>query len=78
MPGVAKGQCLSCFQNEHVEVYCCTLSSSLQVSPLQKCDVVNEIELDRERCENSTAGNVTSGHSTRTRPLFPIACGKII
>uniref|UniRef100_A0A672NU95 Vasoactive intestinal polypeptide receptor n=1 Tax=Sinocyclocheilus grahami TaxID=75366 RepID=A0A672NU95_SINGR len=25
------------------------------------CDVVNEIELARERCENKTAGNVTSG-----------------
>lgn len=25
------------------------------------CDVVNEIELERERCENRTAGNITSG-----------------
>uniref|UniRef100_A0AAY4ASG1 Vasoactive intestinal polypeptide receptor 1 n=1 Tax=Denticeps clupeoides TaxID=299321 RepID=A0AAY4ASG1_9TELE len=25
------------------------------------CDIVNEIELERERCENKTAGNVTSG-----------------
>ncbi|KAL6462839.1 hypothetical protein MHYP_G00292610 [Metynnis hypsauchen] len=25
------------------------------------CDVVNEIELERERCENKTAGNFTSG-----------------
>ncbi|GAA6082240.1 vasoactive intestinal polypeptide receptor 1b [Tachysurus ichikawai] len=25
------------------------------------CDVVNEIEVERERCENRTAGNITSG-----------------
>nr|XP_055038221.1 vasoactive intestinal polypeptide receptor 1b isoform X1 [Misgurnus anguillicaudatus] len=31
------------------------------VGAVQMCDVVNEIELARERCENNTAGNVTSG-----------------
>ncbi|XP_016135869.1 vasoactive intestinal polypeptide receptor [Sinocyclocheilus grahami] len=31
------------------------------VGAIQMCDVVNEIELARERCENKTAGNVTSG-----------------
>ncbi|GLD54728.1 vasoactive intestinal polypeptide receptor 1 isoform X1 [Lates japonicus] len=31
------------------------------VLSVQMCDVVNEIELERERCENSTSGNVTSG-----------------
>ncbi|KAK2814902.1 hypothetical protein Q7C36_023168 [Tachysurus vachellii] len=30
-------------------------------SALQMCDVVNEIEVERERCENRTAGNITSG-----------------
>lgn len=34
-----------------------------QVLALQMCDVVNEIELEKERCENSTTGNVTSGQS---------------
>lgn len=29
---------------------------------VQMCDVVNEIELEKERCENSTFGNFTSGH----------------
>lgn len=52
------------FKHEPAEVYRCTLSSSLQVSPLQKCEVVSEIKLERERCENSTAGNITSGLST--------------
>ncbi|CAM9188725.1 unnamed protein product, partial [Lampetra planeri] len=28
---------------------------------LQMCDVVNEIEMERERCENITSGNITSG-----------------
>ncbi|TKS87717.1 Vasoactive intestinal polypeptide receptor [Collichthys lucidus] len=32
-----------------------------QVSSLQMCDVVNEIKLEKERCENSTFGNITSG-----------------
>lgn len=35
--------------------------SLLQVGAVQMCDVVNEIELARARCENKTAGNVTSG-----------------
>lgn len=58
------------FPNEVAKVYCCTLFSSLQAWPLQKCDVISEIELERERCENSTAGNVTSGRSTRFSSLF--------
>uniref|UniRef100_A0AAY4ASJ6 Vasoactive intestinal polypeptide receptor 1 n=1 Tax=Denticeps clupeoides TaxID=299321 RepID=A0AAY4ASJ6_9TELE len=32
------------------------------------CDIVNEIELERERCENKTAGNVTSGNAQRRPP----------
>ncbi|KAE8279854.1 Vasoactive intestinal polypeptide receptor [Larimichthys crocea] len=32
-----------------------------KVLSLQMCDVVNEIELEKERCENSTFGNITSG-----------------
>ncbi|XP_044031711.1 vasoactive intestinal polypeptide receptor 1b isoform X2 [Siniperca chuatsi] len=32
-----------------------------EVLSVQMCDVVNEIELEKERCENSTFGNVTSG-----------------
>ncbi|XP_054622138.1 vasoactive intestinal polypeptide receptor 1b isoform X1 [Dunckerocampus dactyliophorus] len=32
-----------------------------QVLSLQMCDIMSEIELERERCENSTSGNVTSG-----------------
>ncbi|XP_019727414.1 vasoactive intestinal polypeptide receptor 1b [Hippocampus comes] len=32
-----------------------------KVLSLQMCDIVNEIELERERCENSTSSNVTSG-----------------
>ncbi|XP_060755892.1 vasoactive intestinal polypeptide receptor 1b [Neoarius graeffei] len=30
-------------------------------SAVQMCDMVNEIKLERERCENRTAGNITSG-----------------
>ncbi|KAL7840782.1 hypothetical protein AOLI_G00261050 [Acnodon oligacanthus] len=37
------------------------LLSPPQTGSVQMCDVVNEIELERERCENKTAGNVTSG-----------------
>lgn len=33
-----------------------------QVLSVQMCDVVHEIELERERCENSV-GNVTAGES---------------
>nr|XP_057916494.1 vasoactive intestinal polypeptide receptor 1b isoform X3 [Doryrhamphus excisus] len=33
----------------------------LPVLSLQMCDVMSEIELERERCENITSGNVTSG-----------------
>ncbi|XP_029955648.1 vasoactive intestinal polypeptide receptor 1b [Salarias fasciatus] len=32
-----------------------------KVLSVQMCDVVNEIELEKERCENSTSENVTSG-----------------
>uniref|UniRef100_A0AAX7T789 Vasoactive intestinal peptide receptor 1b n=1 Tax=Astatotilapia calliptera TaxID=8154 RepID=A0AAX7T789_ASTCA len=32
-----------------------------KVLSVQMCDVVNEIQLEKERCENSTSGNVTSG-----------------
>uniref|UniRef100_A0A3P8WS90 Vasoactive intestinal peptide receptor 1b n=1 Tax=Cynoglossus semilaevis TaxID=244447 RepID=A0A3P8WS90_CYNSE len=32
-----------------------------QGSSVQMCDVMNEVEQEKERCENSTAGNVTSG-----------------
>ncbi|MEQ2241673.1 Vasoactive intestinal polypeptide receptor, partial [Ilyodon furcidens] len=31
------------------------------VLSVQMCDVVNEIELEKERCENHISGNVTSG-----------------
>ncbi|XP_046879955.1 vasoactive intestinal polypeptide receptor 1b isoform X3 [Hypomesus transpacificus] len=31
------------------------------VSSMQMCDVVNEIEQEKEHCENRTAGNVTEG-----------------
>lgn len=31
------------------------------------CDMVNEIKLERERCENRTAGNITSGKVYKTR-----------
>ncbi|XP_028290515.1 vasoactive intestinal polypeptide receptor 1b isoform X2 [Gouania willdenowi] len=37
------------------------LGSLPKVISVQMCDVVNEIELERERCENSTSGNITSG-----------------
>ncbi|CAK6972894.1 vasoactive intestinal polypeptide receptor 1 isoform X2 [Scomber scombrus] len=30
------------------------------------CDVVKEIELEKERCDNSTFGNVTSGNLSKT------------
>ena len=33
-----------------------------QVLSVQMCDVVNEIEQERERCANTTSGNITSGH----------------
>ncbi|KAJ3611280.1 hypothetical protein NHX12_021296 [Muraenolepis orangiensis] len=33
---------------------------------VQKCDVENEIEQEKERCRNSTSGNVTSGNLTKT------------
>lgn len=36
-----------------------------QVISIQMCDVVNEIELEKERCENVTFGNVTSGISPK-------------
>ncbi|XP_017572954.1 vasoactive intestinal polypeptide receptor 1b [Pygocentrus nattereri] len=43
-------------------LYLSTLSGFLrETGSVQMCDVVNEIELERERCENKTAGNVTSG-----------------
>ncbi|XP_042366813.1 vasoactive intestinal polypeptide receptor 1b [Plectropomus leopardus] len=32
-----------------------------KVSSVQMCDVMNDIRLEKERCENSTSGNVTSG-----------------
>ncbi|XP_069559560.1 vasoactive intestinal polypeptide receptor 1b [Brachyistius frenatus] len=32
-----------------------------KVLSVQMCDVVNEIEQEKEHCENSTSGNVTSG-----------------
>ncbi|XP_017157503.1 vasoactive intestinal polypeptide receptor [Poecilia reticulata] len=32
-----------------------------KVLSVQMCDVMNEIELEKERCENRTSGNVTSG-----------------
>lgn len=43
-----------------------------QSRSVQMCDVVNEIELERERCENQTAGNVTSGnvHVTFKRNFY--------
>lgn len=37
-----------------------------QGSSVQMCDVMNEVEQEKERCENSTAGNVTSGDSFKT------------
>lgn len=46
----------------------CTLPPP-QVLSVQMCDVVNEIELERERCENSTFGNVTSGNYQTHFPL---------
>lgn len=36
-----------------------------QVLSVQMCDVVHEIELERERCENR-AGNVTAGKSRKS------------
>jgi len=44
--------------------------SLLQVCAVQMCDVVNEIELARARCENKTAGNVTSGDVYSIISLF--------
>uniref|UniRef100_A0A3B1IE60 Vasoactive intestinal peptide receptor 1 n=2 Tax=Astyanax mexicanus TaxID=7994 RepID=A0A3B1IE60_ASTMX len=43
-------------------VFISTLSCFLlSTGSVQMCDVVNEIELERERCENKNAGNITSG-----------------
>lgn len=56
-----------------VEQLKCSLSLSLlQVGAVQMCDVVNEIELARARCENKTAGNVTSGDIHKTALLCAI------
>lgn len=55
-----------------VEQLKCSLSLSLlQVGAVQMCDVVNEIELARVRCENN-AGNVTSGDIHKTTLLSAI------
>lgn len=63
------------------------LLSLTQSSAVQMCDMVNEIELERERCENRTAGNITTGkvyqswdaegHPTRWLYVFNIVidCG---
>lgn len=37
---------------------------------MQMCDVVHDIELERERCEKSV-GNVTAGQSPE--PTFPVS-----
>lgn len=42
----------------------------LQVLSVQMCDVVNEIEQEKERCEVSTSGNVTSGNISE--PFFTL------
>ncbi|KAG7272482.1 hypothetical protein CRUP_009034 [Coryphaenoides rupestris] len=38
----------------------------MKVVSLQKCDVESEIEQEKERCQNSTSGNITSGNLTKT------------
>lgn len=36
---------------------------SPQAWSMHMCDVLKEIEQERERCENKTSGNTTTGHS---------------
>lgn len=49
----------------------CTSCPLPQVSSVQMCDVVHEIELEKQQCENGTVENATSGHALKhTFPLY--------